>query len=135
MGSVKTRSRWRWTLLGDDAQLADSIIAHDAFINNMERMKCSIRLLATQTPVARDLRFVFRDKQDRKKDLERIGDLMINIAQLSKSEGFPTENVERDSGNGATGIRDGARLPGRFVRRCDAHQRTCWRDEQVDGVL
>ena len=74
-------------LLADDAQLADSIIAYDTFINNMERGiedKC-IRLLATQTPVARDLRFVFAINKIAK-DLERIGDLVVNIAQLVKNK-------------------------------------------------
>jgi len=74
-------------LLADDAQLADSIIAYDTFINNMERGiedKC-IRLLATQTPVARDLRFVFAINKIAK-DLERIGDLAVNIAQLVKNQ-------------------------------------------------
>ena len=70
-------------LLNDDAALAGKIIADDSLINNMERDiedKC-VRLLATQTPVARDLRFIFAINKITK-DLERIGDLSVNIAHL-----------------------------------------------------
>lgn len=70
-------------LLNDDCELAESIVRDDVLINNMEREiedKC-VRLLATQTPVARDLRFIFAINKITK-DLERIGDLAVNIARL-----------------------------------------------------
>jgi len=77
-------------LMEDDAELAVKIIADDKLVNNMERDiedKC-VRMLATQTPVARDLRFIFAINKITK-DLERIGDLSVNIAQLVKNEKEP----------------------------------------------
>ncbi|MFZ5974209.1 MAG: phosphate signaling complex protein PhoU [Bacillota bacterium] len=80
-------------LLNNDIELASSIITDDKQINNLEREiedKC-VRLLATQTPVARDLRFIFAINKITK-DIERIGDLAVNIAHLIKNQKEPLSN-------------------------------------------
>lgn len=70
-------------LLTDDVEEAKRIKKEDKEINNMEREiedKC-VRLLATQTPVATDLRFIFAINKITK-DIERVGDFSVNIARL-----------------------------------------------------
>ncbi len=89
MGSLveQTIERTIDALIHDDKESAAQIIADDQITDDMERDiedKC-VRLLATQTPVARDLRFIFAINKIAK-DIERIGDLSVNIARQIKNQ-------------------------------------------------
>lgn len=88
-----------------DEALARTLIGSDQEINNqyldIER-KC-IDLFALQQPVASDLRFVAASFKI-STDLERIGDLVVNLAEYSigaRGEGFPAVNL-REIGTVAT---------------------------------
>ena len=86
-GLVETavRSSTR-SLVDRDEALARSVWDIEARINQMDIDidEFSTRLLATQQPVARDLRFLTAAIKINS-DLERMGDLAINIAQRSLS--------------------------------------------------
>jgi len=72
-------------LLRNDAGLAETVIASDASINalEVEIEQRAIALLALQQPMARDLRFIV-GAIGVSRDLERIGDHAVNIAQSSR---------------------------------------------------
>jgi phosphate transport system protein len=67
-----------------DFDMAQSVIARDSEINSMEIEidKEIFECLALKAPVASDLRFLF-SIQKINKDLERIGDHAVNIAQAA----------------------------------------------------
>ena len=67
-----------------DVDLAQSVIGRDGEINSMEMKldKEVFECLALKAPVASDLRFLF-SIQKINKDLERIGDHAVNIAQAA----------------------------------------------------
>ncbi|MEG2353243.1 MAG: phosphate signaling complex protein PhoU [Clostridium sp.] len=72
-------------LLNEDCILAEAIILGDDEIDNLERIVESkaIRLIATQQPLARDLRKIFTIIKI-VTDLERIGDHCVSIARITK---------------------------------------------------
>ncbi|MHB9132713.1 MAG: phosphate signaling complex protein PhoU [Armatimonadota bacterium] len=70
------------SVAGYDAQLAEQVIEADEQIDNMEvdvEEEC-LKILALYQPVAADLRFVVAALKINN-DLERIGDLAVNIAE------------------------------------------------------
>ncbi|SKA62931.1 phosphate signaling complex protein PhoU [Desulfobaculum bizertense] len=79
-------------LLTLDREAAERVIENDSIINNMEMKidEMSIGLLALDSPMARDLRFITGVRRTII-DLERLGDEAVNIAEktryLSKTEG------------------------------------------------
>ncbi len=81
--SVRSSTR---SLINRDEILARSVWDVEARINQMDIDidEFATRLLATQQPVARDLRFLTAAIKINS-DLERMGDLAINIAQRSLS--------------------------------------------------
>lgn len=72
-------------LLQRDADRAAAVIAGDSQIDAMELdvEESVIRLLATQQPMARDLRFLTAAMKIAN-DLERVGDHAVNIAQSAE---------------------------------------------------
>lgn len=71
------------TLISLDRKQADYWIAEDQKINDFERQvddEC-VRLIATQQPVAKDLRKIISAMKI-STDLERMGDLAIDIAKI-----------------------------------------------------
>lgn len=70
--------------LKPDFELAQAVVEHDHEINSMEMDidKEVFECLALKAPVASDLRFLF-SIQKINKDLERIGDHAVNIAQAA----------------------------------------------------
>ncbi len=72
-------------LVDRDANLAASVVDSDDAINMLEIEidELSLRLLALHQPQAGDLRFITSTMKINN-DLERIGDLAVNIAQLVK---------------------------------------------------
>ena len=89
-------------VLNRDLQLAESVINDDYKINQFEvKIETEIeQLLALQTPVATDLRFVLSSVKINN-ELERIGDHAVNIAQsalyFSKKK-IPPSSVEELTG-------------------------------------
>jgi len=72
-------------LVDRDNKLADEVIAADDKINQLEILideQC-LKLLATQQPMAVDLRFI-TSAMKINNDLERMGDHAVNIAELAK---------------------------------------------------
>jgi phosphate transport system protein len=69
-------------LLSRDATMAESVIAGDRELDalELELEDQAINLLATQQPMARDLRFIISSIKVTN-DLERVGDHAVNIAQ------------------------------------------------------
>jgi phosphate transport system protein len=65
-----------------DAQAARKVFEHETSINQLEMMidNTALRLLALQQPVAVDLRFVTMSMKINN-NLERMGDIAVNIAQ------------------------------------------------------
>lgn len=80
-------------LVTADAEKAQAVIARDAQVDQMElrNEEAAVSLLATQQPVAGDLRFLVAALKINN-DLERIGDHAVNIAEgairLSESRPF-----------------------------------------------
>jgi phosphate transport system protein len=72
-------------LVNRNDQYADEVIAMDDDINDMEILidEICLKLLATQQPMAVDLRFV-TSAMKINNDLERMGDHSVNIAQYTK---------------------------------------------------
>jgi phosphate transport system protein len=72
-------------LLQRDAQLADEVVEGDREINMLEVSvdRQSLRLLALDQPMARDLRFIIGCMRIAV-DLERIADQAVNIAQRAQ---------------------------------------------------
>lgn len=86
-----------------DARLAEQVIADDRIINATEveiEEEC-LKIIALHQPVAGDLRMVVAILKINN-DLERIGDLAVNIAErgaaLSKQEAVPTRFDFRSMG-------------------------------------
>jgi phosphate transport system protein len=83
------------TVCSQDVELADEVIAFD---DDVDRAYSAVQqgvelLLARQTPVATDLRLVLALLHDNL-HLERMGDLCVTIAKLTKlTEGLPTDEA------------------------------------------
>jgi phosphate transport system protein len=67
-----------------DSRLAQQVFEREKMINNCERQidEMAVDLLAMQQPMASDLRFLLAVVKINS-DLERVGDLAVNIAQRS----------------------------------------------------
>lgn len=72
-------------LLEADVQLADSVVAHDARVNDMQREidEAILALIATQAPVAGELRRVIAGLR-MTWDIERMGDLAAHVAKIAR---------------------------------------------------
>lgn len=73
------------SLINKDAELADKVIRHDEKMNQMdgEIQELCASLIATQQPVAKDLRKILIAIRI-SNDLERMGDLAVDIAEVTK---------------------------------------------------
>jgi phosphate transport system protein len=83
-------------LLDADLKLAESVIASDQKVDNLQREleNRAIALLARQQPVATDLRIVVTSLR-MSADLERSGDLARHVAKLARLR-FPVSGVPQD---------------------------------------
>ncbi|SKA76125.1 phosphate uptake regulator, PhoU [Clostridium sp. USBA 49] len=73
------------SLLKQDEKLANKIIENDDLVDNMQKEiedKC-IKLIATQQPLAHDLRIIFTTSKI-VTDLERMADYAVDIAKIAK---------------------------------------------------
>ena len=73
------------SLVDKDVTLADKVIKDDDIVDNMEKEieDKAIKLIATQQPLAYDLRDIFTATKIIT-DLERIADLAVDIAKITK---------------------------------------------------
>jgi phosphate transport system protein len=73
-------------LVRKDADLAEQIVAGDDIVDStyLDIEQRILALLATQTPVARDLRLISAIMHTNL-HLERVGDLAVNVAKITKA--------------------------------------------------
>ncbi|RBM17831.1 MULTISPECIES: phosphate signaling complex protein PhoU [Streptomyces] len=83
-------------MLDADLKLAESVIAADERVDDMQRSleASAVALLARQQPVATDLRIVVMSLR-MSADLERCGDLAQHVAKVARLR-FPDSAVPRD---------------------------------------
>ncbi|MEE1671433.1 phosphate signaling complex protein PhoU [Streptomyces sp. WAC07094] len=83
-------------LLDTDLELAESVIAADAKVDDLQRdlENQAIAVLARQQPVATDLRIVVTSLR-MSADLERCGDLAEHVAKLARMR-YPEQAIPRD---------------------------------------
>ncbi len=125
------------SLRSGDAGLADEVRASDALVNAMQ-MKIedqTAMLIATQQPVARDLRelvTIFKITDN----LERIGDHAVHLAKTAKrltEDPFPRplDRLERMAATGCSMIRDAVSA---YLNQDEALARaTASRDDEIDA--
>ncbi len=121
-----------------DAVLAKKVIQGDIEIDQMEvdvEEEC-LKMLALYQPVAIDLRFIITALKINN-DLERIGDLAVNIAErgeyLAKQRGieFPIE-LEKMAEKTKAMLRSS--LEALVNMNCDLAHRVCADDDEVDDM-
>jgi phosphate transport system protein len=125
-------------LLERDAAKAAKVIAGDDTLNDLENEveDAVVQLLATQQPMARDLRLLMAALKIAN-DLERVGDHAVNIAQsverLSASRPItPEPELVEMARQAGTMLADAMEA---FVRGDAAAGRAiCRRDDQVDAL-
>ena len=125
-------------LVERDSQLADEVIRMDEEINNFEIHidDQSLKLLATQQPVATDLRFI-TSAMKINNDLERIGDHAVNIAERAKilneqEQLKPLIDLPRMAVIAQSMVKDSLDS---FIRGDEASARAvCKRDDEVDNL-
>jgi phosphate transport system protein len=125
-------------LLERDAAKAAKVIAGDGTLNDLENEveDAVVQLLATQQPMARDLRLLMAALKIAN-DLERVGDHAVNIAQsverlLAFRPITPEPELVEMARQAGTMLADGMEA---FVRGDAAAGRAiCRRDDQVDAL-
>jgi phosphate transport system protein len=125
-------------LLERDAAKAAKVIAGDDTLNDLENQveDAVVQLLATQQPMARDLRLLMASLKIAN-DLERVGDHAVNIAQsverlLAYRPITPEPELVEMARQAGTMLADAMEA---FVRGDAAAGRAiCRRDDQVDAL-
>jgi len=125
-------------VLQRDGEKARDVIAGDREIDNLELEveETVIRLLATQQPMARDLRFLTAAMKI-SNDLERVGDHAVNIAQsaerlLASRPIVPEPELLEMARQARTMLADALDA---FVRGdAQAGRAICRRDDSVDAL-
>lgn len=125
-------------LVARDGELAKAVIASDEAINDLDidvDERC-MRLLALRQPIARDLRFIASALKINS-DLERIGDLSVNIAQrtlelLKEPLLKPLIDIPRMAKLAQTMVKDSLDA---FVNQdAELARDVCRRDDEVDQL-
>jgi phosphate transport system protein len=125
-------------LLERDGHKADTVISGDHELDRIELQveQLAVELLATQQPMARDLRFIVSAIRVTS-DLERVGDHAVNIAQAAQRLGGarPLEVPEAEIRDmAARACKMLADALDAFIRGDGALGReVCLRDDQVDA--
>lgn len=127
------------SIVGRDAQAAAGVIQQDAEVNRLEMQvdEHCLSLLALHQPAASDLRFIAMGLRI-SKDLERMGDLAVNVAeralQLQNEPPLkPYLDLPRMGAQVRTMVRQGLDA---FVRRDAAlAEQVCQMDDTVDEFL
>lgn len=120
-----------------DAELAKKVIEGDIAIDQMEvdvEEEC-LKMLALYQPVAIDLRFIITALKINN-DLERIGDLAVNIAErsefLSKQRVDIPFDLEKMAEKTQTMLRDS--LKALVSMNCNLAHKVCAADDEVDNM-
>jgi phosphate transport system protein len=124
--------------LHQDRALAEATMQHDATVNQLEveSDELCLLILATRQPMASDLRFVTLSLK-MVTDLERIGDLAVNICERAidlagHPQPWPWDNVESMGRVVRAMIRDAIQA---FVDRdVEKAESVCERDDEVDQL-
>jgi phosphate transport system protein len=124
--------------LNQDRKLAEVTIAQDTTVNRLEveSDELCLLILAKRQPMASDLRFVTLSLK-MVTDLERIGDLAVNICERAidlagHPQPWPWDNIEGMARAVRAMIRDSIQA---FVDRdVDKAQRVIARDAEVDSL-
>jgi phosphate transport system protein len=126
------------SLSGRDQDLVDEVLAGDEPINDLhiEVDDRCFKLLALHQPMAADLRIVVAAVKINS-DLERVGDLAVNIAEAAKrylqhAPVKPLIDIPRMGRIAQVMLRDALDA---FVRRdVDLAERVCATDDELDGL-
>ncbi|MFZ2145955.1 MAG: phosphate signaling complex protein PhoU [Sedimentisphaerales bacterium] len=126
--SIKTR----------DAKLARKVLEADTYIDHMEvdvEEEC-LKMLALYQPVAIDLRFIITVLKINN-DLERIGDLAVNIAERSEYLAGQQEidvpfDLEKMAEKTQSMLRSS--LQALVSMNCDLARKVCAADDEVDNM-
>lgn len=127
------------SIVGRDAQAAAGVIQQDTEVNRLEMQvdeQC-LSLLALHQPAASDLRFIAMGLRI-SKDLERMGDLAVNIAERAlQLQNEPPLKPYLDLPQMGTQVRTMVRQGlDAFVRRDAAlAEQVCQMDDTVDEFL
>lgn len=125
-------------LVERNSNIAQDVIRMDPEVNNLE-MKIDalcLQLLALRQPAASDLRFITIGLRA-SKDLERMGDLAVNISEQSielnkESQLKPYVDLPQMSAKAQQMVKDALDA---FVRRdADLARRVCEVDDEVDSL-
>jgi len=121
-----------------DSKMAEEVIRRDFEVNRLELDidDLCVKLLALRQPAASDLRFITIGLRA-SKDLERMGDLAVNIAEqalaLNKEPQLkPYSDLPRMAMKAEEMVKNALDA---FVKRdADLAQRVCEMDDEVDGL-
>ncbi len=126
------------SLVERDSKLAEQVARSDKEINMLEIEidEFCLKLLALRQPIAKDLRFIAASFKINN-DLERIGDLSVNIAQrtldlLKEPQLKPLTDIPYMAGLAQKMVRDSLDA---FVREdAELGRDVCRRDDEVDQL-
>lgn len=124
--------------LQQDRALAEATIERDTTVNRLEveSDELCLLILAKRQPMASDLRFVTLSLK-MVTDLERIGDLAVNICERAidlagHPQPWPWDSIEDMARLVRANIRDAIQA---FVERdVDKAQQVCARDDEIDKL-
>ncbi|HJT24962.1 MAG TPA: phosphate signaling complex protein PhoU, partial [bacterium] len=126
------------SLVGRDSKLARQVIQSDRDVNDLEIEvdETCHRLLALHQPMAGDMRFI-TSAMKINSDLERIGDLAVNIAEraLTLNEVAPLKpfiDIPRMANIAQEMVK--ISLDSLVNRDSDAAKNVCERDDEVDNL-
>jgi phosphate transport system protein len=126
------------SLVGRDSKLARQVIQSDRDINDLEIEVDEVchRLLALHQPMAGDMRFI-TSAMKINSDLERIGDLAVNIAEraLTLNEVAPLKpfiDIPRMANIAQEMVK--VSLDSLVNKDPDAAKKVCERDDEVDNL-
>jgi phosphate transport system protein len=125
-------------LVDRDKKLAQSIVESDDEINmlEIEVEEFCLKLLALRQPIAKDLRLIAAAMKINS-DIERIGDLSVNIAQrtldlLSEPQLKPLIDIPRMAAFAQKMVRDS--LDSFVDQNAELARDVCRRDDEVDQL-
>jgi len=126
------------SLVGRDSKLARQVIQSDRDVNDLEIEVDEVchRLLALHQPMASDMRFI-TSAMKINSDLERIGDLAVNIAEraLTLNEVAPLKpfiDIPRMASIAQEMVK--VALDSLVNKDADSAKKVCERDDEVDNL-
>lgn len=140
MGSIVERQIHECieALVNQDEELANKIISSDDLVDNMQKEvedKC-IKLIATQHPLAHDLRVIFTTIKV-VTDLERMADYAVDIAKITKrlkGEKYIKQLIDIPRMGELVEEMIKLSLDAYIEGNVDKAYDTCKIDDQIDGI-